>query len=86
MNDMSNELFIEQAKDYISKKMNIDRELIFVVWLSKTLQNNKALLSFYGQHELGDYIEATRNGDKQETYYDIYKKSSNEAVADSEVK
>ena len=83
---MSNELFIEQAKDYISKKMNIDRELIFVVWLSKTLQNNKALLSFYGQHELGDYIEATHDGDMQQTYYDIYKKSSNEAIADLEVK
>lgn len=78
----TNDEFIAEAKDYITNKLGIDQSKIFVVWSTKVLQNHKALLSFYGGHELGDYIEATYSGDKRETYYDIYKKSSNEAVKD----
>ena len=51
---------------------------IYVVWLSKTLQNNKALLST----DKGDgrYYEITYNGDKDEFYVDMYKKEMNRAV------
>lgn len=51
---------------------------VFVVWLCKTLQNNKALLSttlFDGM-----YYEITYNGDKNETYVDAYKKWENFCV------
>lgn len=51
---------------------------VFVVWSCKTLQNNKALLSttlFDGM-----YYEVTYNGDKDEFYFDAYKKFENKCI------
>ena len=56
-------------------KKNISIEDIFVVWSCKTLQNNKILISTTLLD--GIYVECTQNGDKQETYFDIYKKQKN---------
>lgn len=56
---------------------NVDFD-VFVVWNCKTLQNNKALLStnlFDGM-----YYEITYNGDKNEIYFDAYKKFQNICV------
>lgn len=53
----------------------ITTEDVFVVWNCKVLQNNKALLSttlFDGM-----YYELTYNGDKEEMYFDAYKKWEN---------
>ena len=58
-----------------SDKKEITANDVFVVWNCKTLQNNKALLSttlFDGM-----YYECTYNGDKQELYFDAYKKWEN---------
>ena len=80
---MDSLLFIEKCKelvrDYTDKRTgdgdtapDID---VFVVWQSKVLQNNKALLSttlFDGM-----YYEVTFNGDKSEIYFDAYKKFEN---------
>lgn len=48
---------------------------VFVVWFSKTLQNWKALVS--ASYPKAPYIELTYNGDKMETYADVYKKIEN---------
>lgn len=48
---------------------------VFVVWLVKVLQNNKALLST--TYPDGMYYEITYNGDKEEFYVDCYKKWEN---------
>lgn len=51
---------------------------VFIVWICKTLQNNKALASttlFDGM-----YYEITYNGDKNEAYIDAYKKWENYCV------
>lgn len=51
---------------------------VFIVWICKTLQNNKALASttlFDGM-----YYEITYNGDKEEVYIDAYKKWENYCV------
>lgn len=48
---------------------------VFVVWSCKTLQNNKALLSTTVSD--GMYYELTFNGDKNELYFDAYKKWQN---------
>lgn len=56
----------------------ISEEDVFIVWMCKTLQNNKALASttlFDGM-----YYELTFNGNKGELYVDAYKKWENFAV------
>ena len=56
-----------------SKEMTVDD--VYVVWISKVLQNNKALLSTTSSD--GMYYEITHNGDKDEIYLDAYKKWEN---------
>jgi len=53
---------------------------VYVVWFSKTLQNWKALVSTSVSD--GMYYEITYNGDKNETYVDVYKKWENFIVKD----
>jgi hypothetical protein len=53
----------------------IQPEDVYVVWYSKTLQNAKALLSTPLPD--GMYYEVTLNGDKDELYFDAYKKFDN---------
>lgn len=78
----------ERAKqivvDYFNSHMDktdgkqIVLEDVYVVWFCKTLQNWKALLSTNVRD--GVYYEITHNGDKNETYVDVYKKWENYAV------
>jgi len=49
----------------------------YTVWSSKTLQNNKALLST--DKVSGYYFELTYNGDKHDLYLDCYIKKDNVA-------
>lgn len=76
----SNE-FIDKAKEMIVKYSNnvndeqIDVDDVYVVWLSKTLQNNKAMLSTTVKDSR--YYEVTGNGSKEEIYLDAYKKEKN---------
>ncbi len=85
---MGNDNFIELAKTLIiqyydevrdiTDSKDLNRQDIYVVWLSKVLQNNKALLSTTLSD--GMYYEVTYNGDKKEMYLDAYKKWQNKAV------
>ena len=59
-------------------KIQISDEDVFVVWFSKTLQNWKALVSTTVPD--GKYYEVTHNGDKGETYLDVYVKMDNRVV------
>ena len=55
------------------------------MWFSKTLQNWKALVGtnqIKSDEKCGDYAEVTHNGDKKETYVDVYVKVSNRAIKD----
>lgn len=56
----------------------LDLDGVYVVWFSKTLQNWKALVSTTLID--GRYYEVTHNGDKEETYLDVYVKIDNIAV------
>lgn len=53
---------------------------VYVVWFAKVLQNWKALVSTTLPD--GAYYEVTHNGDKAETYIDVYRKWDNVAVPD----
>lgn len=64
--------------DFIN--LSLDYDDIYVVWSCKTLQNNKALLSTNVTDGL--YFEITYNGDKEEFYFDVYKKVLNKCVSD----
>lgn len=78
---MGNAEFVKTAKSalvhYLTDKCNydIDESEVYVVWLCKVLQNNKALLST--TVEDGMYYEATYNGDNGEMYLDAYEKRDN---------
>lgn len=81
---MDSKRFVRKAKqtvvDYYNKletsdKAKITEEDVYVVWLAKALQNNKALLSTTIAD--GMYFELTYNGDKNEMYVDAYKKCEN---------
>ena len=74
----------ELVRDYTNEHLDkTDNRLIviddvFIVWQCKTLQNNKALASttlFDGM-----YYEITFNGDKNEIYFDAYKKWENKKI------
>ena len=86
---MQNKDFVEKAKqavvDYFNsqadstdKNGRITADEVYVVWLAKALQNNKALLSTTVAD--GMYYEFTWNGDKNEGYLDAYKKWKNVLV------
>lgn len=85
---MNEKEFVELVKktvaDYANEHMDktdgkkIGKNDVFIVWMCKTLQNNKALASttlFDGM-----YYELTFNGDKGELYVDAYKKWQNFCV------
>ena len=82
---MDNEKFLNECKSLVVEYFNtrkdktdiafIDEDDVFVVWSCKTLQNNKALLSTTVPD--GMYYELTYNGDKNELYFDAYKKWEN---------
>lgn len=74
------ETIVKYFNDHIDKTDNkkITESDVFVVWLCKALQNNKALLSTTVSD--GMYYEITYNGDKQEAYVDAYKKWENFVV------
>jgi hypothetical protein len=85
---MDNGKFIDICKNEVVKYTNdhldktdgkqISSDDVYVVWLTKVLQSNKALLSttlFDGM-----YYELTYNGDKNELYIDVYKRFENKEL------
>ena len=83
---MDNEKFLKICKEIVvdyfngqadctDKNGRITEENVFVVWIVKALQNNKALVSTTVPD--GMYYEITYNGDKKEIYVDAYKKWKN---------
>ena len=87
---MDNEAMLKKAKRLVVNYYNsrveitddfeITEENVFIVWFCKTLQNWKALVSTTVSD--GMYYEVTYNGDKQETYLDVYKKWENVRIVD----
>lgn len=82
---MDNEVFIAKGeqlvRDYAEHLDDSDTMpdfKVYTVWLTKTLQNNKGLFSTTLSD--GMYYEITYNGDKDELYFDAYKKLENKCL------
>jgi len=69
------ELVYNSFTDYISSGENLK-----LVWFCKTLQNWKAIIADVSEE--GSLFEVSYNGDKKETYIDMYEKFKNVKVPD----
>lgn len=83
---MDNQKFIDRCQQLVADYTNahldvtdnvepLEQKDVYVVWSTKVLQNNKALLSTPLSD--GMYYELTYNGNKDEIYFDAYKKFEN---------
>lgn len=80
MQERAKQIVVDYFNSHLDKTdgKQIGLEDVYVVWFCKTLQNWKALLSTNVRD--GMYYEITHNGDKNETYVDVYKKWENYAI------
>ena len=80
MQEKAKQIVVNYFNNHVDKTDNkqIKVDDVFIVWFSKTLQNWKALVSTNVSD--GMYYEITHNGDKNETYVDVYKKWENYTV------
>lgn len=82
MQEKARQIVVDYFNSHVDKTDNVQISIddVFVVWFCKTLQNWKALLSTKVPD--GVYYEITHNGDRDETYVDVYKKWENLCVKD----
>ncbi len=80
MQEKAKQIVIDYFNSHVDVTNNekITKDNVYVVWFCKTLQNWKALVSTNVSD--GMYYEITHNGDKDETYVDVYKKWDNFTV------
>lgn len=80
MQEKARRIIMNYFNDHVDvtdgKRLTMDD--VFVVWFAKTLKNWKCLVSTTVPD--GMYYEVTHNGDKNETYVDVYKKWENYCV------
>lgn len=80
MQEKTRRIIMNYFNDHVDvtdgKRLTMDD--VFVVWFAKTSQNWKCLVSTTVPD--GMYYEVTHNGDKNETYVDVYKKWENYCV------
>ena len=65
----------------VTDNKQITEDDVYIVWFNKTLQNWKALVTTTVPD--GQYYEVTHNGDKKETYLDVYKKWDNKTIVET---
>lgn len=75
--------YVEEHLDKTNENVKESDKEPFIVWKCKALQNWKYLLST--RLPDGMYYELTFNGDKQEWYFDAYKKFENRCIPMTEL-
>lgn len=75
---MGNDIFQKTCINIVAQKEGLSKKDVYIVWMVKVLQNNKALVSTNQLN--GMYYEITFNGDKEEFYLDYYTKTKNEKI------
>ena len=82
MQEKAKRIVMEYFNEHVDKSdmCQLTLDDVYIVWFCKTLQNWKVLVSTTIPD--GVYYEVTYNGDKKETYLDVYKKWDNVRVPD----
>ena len=83
-NSTLQEKAIEAARKVLIENLGyqtVEPEDMFIVWFCKTLQNWKAIVS---GRTIEEFIEVTHNGDRNETYVDVYYKTKNVCIKDNQ--
>jgi len=86
-------IYMDMAVDLVCESYNrdildlvatplLEPDEVNVVWFSKTLKHWKALLST--ERNDGRYYELAYNGEKKETYLNVYRKIKNEVIPDNQ--
>lgn len=75
---MNEKDFVTLCKKTVAEYAGVYEGDVFIVWMCKTLQNSKAMVSTNVSD--GMYYELTYNGNKGELYVDAYKKQKNFTV------
>ena len=69
---------VAEYNNEVNPEKQITPDDVYVVWMCKTLQNSKAMLSTPVPDTR--YYEVTYNGDKGEAYLDAYVKEKNDCI------
>ena len=72
---MGNKEFSDLCIKQVAQLLGYSEDEMYICWMCKTLQNNKALVS--STRKYAPYVECTYNGDKDELYIDVYTKELN---------
>lgn len=78
MKEKAMKIVCDYINEHIDKSDPMPKYEVYIVWLRKTLQNWKFLIS--SSLFDGMYYEVTYNGDNEEWYLDAYKKFENRVV------
>jgi hypothetical protein len=78
MKERAMKIVVDYISEHLDKSDPIPEFEVFLVWMCKTLQNWKFLIS--STLSDGMYYELTFNGDKKEWYLDAYKKFDNRRI------
>ena len=75
---MGNKEFSDLCIKQVAQLLGYSEDEMYISWMCKTLQNNKALVS--STRKYAPYVECTYNGDNDELYIDVYTKQLNRCV------
>jgi hypothetical protein len=77
--DVFKKIVLDYYHENVEGGKTVTEDNVFVVWSCKTLQNYKAIIAVAFADER--LFEITYNGDKCETYVDVYEKKDKRVIA-----
>lgn len=75
---MGNKEFSDLCIKQVAQLLGYSEDEMFIVWLCRTLQNNKAILSSARRYT--PYVECTYDGDMDALYINVYTKQLNRCI------
>lgn len=78
MKERAMQIVVDYISEHLDKSDKVPQFEVYIVWMCKTLQNWKFLIS--STLADGMYYELTYNDNKDEWYLDAYKKFENRVI------